>query len=71
MKINRNSLIGEVITEHPETMEVFERYGLPCAHCLALEIESLEVGARRHDLDVNKLINELNKVIEREATSNP
>lgn len=63
MKINRNSLIGEVINLYPETMEVFERYGLPCAQCLALEIESLEVGARRHDIDINQLIEELNKVI--------
>lgn len=64
MKITRTSLIGEVINEYPNAVQVLERYGLPCTHCLALDIDSLEVAGRRHEIDLDKLIDELNKLIE-------
>lgn len=64
MKITREMKIEEILRSHPETLEVFQKYELQCADCLALFTATVEGGARMHGLDVEKLLKDLNAVCE-------
>lgn len=63
MKITRDMTMGYIVKEFPETTEVFQRYGMGCLSCPTAQLESLEKGAMLHGLDVNSLLEELNKVV--------
>ena len=65
MKITKDSNLGEVVSKHPETMEVFMKHGLHCVGCMAAQYETLEQGAKAHGIDVKKLVNDLNKVVKK------
>ena len=62
MLITGETLIGQVLDRYPASLEVFEQYGLPCAACLAYTVETIEVGARRHGVDTNRLVADLNRL---------
>jgi len=62
MQITKEMTIGEVVRRHPETVEVFTRYGMGCLGCPATQFENVEQGAIMHGIDVEQLINELNQV---------
>ena len=63
-KITKDMPIGDVVTEHPETFEVFVKNGLHCVGCAAASFENLEDGAKAHGIDVKKLVKELNEAVE-------
>lgn len=62
-KITKNMKIEEVIKKYPQTTEVFAKYDFHCIGCFAASFESIEQGAVAHGIDVEELIEELNKVI--------
>lgn len=63
-KITKDMSIGEIVTKHPETFEVFVKNGLHCVGCAAASFENLEQGAEAHGIDTDKLVSELNKTLE-------
>jgi len=64
-KITKKTVLGEVVMKHPETAEVFFKYGLPCAMChLAFE-ETIEQAAKSHGIKLDKLLKDLNKSIKK------
>lgn len=62
-KITKKMKIEQVIRDYPETIEVFSKYGFHCIGCVAASFESIEDGAKVHNIDIEKLVEELNKVI--------
>lgn len=56
--------ITDVVEKHPQTVEVFQKYGMHCFGCMAARYENVEQGAQAHGIDVPSLIKDLNKVIE-------
>ncbi len=61
--IAKDMTIGEIIRRYPQTLPIFERYGLTCYECQIAEYEALEHGAGVHKVDVEQLLEELNRVI--------
>jgi hybrid cluster-associated redox disulfide protein len=61
--INKNMTIHELVKKHPETIPVFEKFGLGCLGCQAALFENIEQGARVHGIDVEALIANINSVI--------
>jgi hybrid cluster-associated redox disulfide protein len=61
--IAKEMTIGEIIRRYPQTLPIFERYGLTCNECQIADYEALEHGAGVHKVDVDKLLEELNEVI--------
>ncbi len=55
--------IGEIVRRYPQTLPVFEKYGLSCFECQIADFEALEHGADVHKIDVATLLDELNKAI--------
>lgn len=61
MNIYKEMGIGEVVAQYPETVAVFQRYGMGCLGCVAARFENIEQGAHAHGIDVDALIQDLNK----------
>jgi hybrid cluster-associated redox disulfide protein len=61
--INKNMSINEVVRKHPETIPIFEKFGLGCVGCEAALFENIEQGAEVHGIDVETLIASLNSII--------
>lgn len=62
--ITRDMKIGEICRSYPEAVSVFRRFGLECLDCQIAELESLEHGAGVHKIDIDKLLEELNRAVE-------
>ncbi len=60
MSITKEMTIGEVVRDFPETVEVFNRYGMGCLGCPATQFENVEQGAIMHGIDIEQLIKDLN-----------
>ena len=63
MTITKDVKIEEVVTQYPETMMVFMKHGLHCVGCHVSAFESIEDGAIAHGIDVDALVEDLNRVI--------
>ena len=61
--ITREMIIAEIITKHPETIQIFRSFGLECNECQIADYEELEHGAGVHNVDVDLLLKELNQAI--------
>ena len=64
-KITKDMTFQEVLMRHPETAQVFLEKGMHCIGCMAATFESIEQGANAHGMDVDELINDLNKAVEK------
>ncbi|NMD37163.1 MAG: DUF1858 domain-containing protein [Christensenellaceae bacterium] len=63
MYIDKNSKLKDLINADKNTAKVFMKNHIHCLSCpLAME-ETLENIANKHDVDINKLIVELNNII--------
>ncbi|WP_224982015.1 DUF1858 domain-containing protein [Geomonas agri] len=61
--ISKDMTISEILRRYPQTLPVFERYGLDCYDCQIADFEQLEHGATVHKADLEALLKELNKSI--------
>lgn len=64
-KIHSKMKLGKIVVKYPQTVEIFFRYGLPCAGCHVASLETLEEGAVGHGIagkKLEKLLEELNRV---------
>ena len=57
--IDRKMSISEVLSKYPESMKVFEDFGLGCVGCEAALFENIEQGAQVHGVDINRLLDGL------------
>lgn len=59
--ITKDMTIGEVIKANPEKAEVLMNFGMGCVGCPSAQAETIEEAAMVHGLDLNALIEALNK----------
>lgn len=64
--IEKRMSIEEVVRRYPETIPVFEKYGLGCVGCQAALFEDIQQGAEVHGIDIDTLLNSLNQAIRRD-----
>ena len=62
-KITKDMGLIEIVQNYPQTIEVFQKYGLGCIGCAAARFENLEAGAKVHGIDPEKMVEDLNAVI--------
>jgi len=63
--ITKDMSIGDIVDQYPETVSVFISHGLGCIGCAIAQFETLEEGAMAHGIDVEALIKDLNKSLEK------
>ncbi len=61
--IDKDMKIGDIVRLYPQTLAVFEKYGLTCFECQIADYEALEHGADVHKVDAELLLRELNEAI--------
>lgn len=59
--ITKDMLIGDLIRQKPDAIGVLMSFGMGCVGCPSSQMESLEEAAMVHGLDLDNLLNELNK----------
>ncbi len=62
-KVTADSSIIGTVQMHPEIVNIFMQYGLGCIGCMAAHFETIGQGAGAHGIDVDALIEDINKVI--------
>ncbi len=63
MLIQKDMKIEDVLRKFPQTVPVFERFGIACAGCQLSEYENLEHGAKVHKIDLETLLKSLNDAL--------
>ncbi len=61
MKITKDMTIGEVVRQHANSVDVLMSFGMGCVGCPSAQAETLEEAATVHGLDLEKLLEALNK----------
>lgn len=69
-KVTKDMGIIEIVQNHPESLEVFAKYGLGCIGCAAARFENLEAGAKVHGVDPEQMVAEINELIEKKQLDN-
>jgi hybrid cluster-associated redox disulfide protein len=60
--ITKEMTIAEVLSMSPQTAAVFLSAGMECIDCPSARAESIEDAAEAHDIDVDDLIHQLNRL---------
>lgn len=58
--IEPNMLIGDIVTQYPESIEILMEAGMHCLGCPASQAESLADACAVHGLDPDPVIEALN-----------
>lgn len=66
-KITKEMSIAEVLRINRMTAPIFMQYGMHCLSCPHATAESLEEAGAVHGIDVDELVNDLNKFISEHA----
>jgi hybrid cluster-associated redox disulfide protein len=64
--ITKDMNLGEVVFKYPEAAEVLTDYGLSCVGCFASSFDTIEQGAKIHQLDdeeLDEMIERINEVV--------
>ena len=62
-KITKDMTFGVVLKKYPYTVKTFFQYGMHCFGCHLAVDETIEQGALAHGVEVDKLIEDLNKAV--------
>lgn len=60
-KIEKTMLIGDILELYPEKAEILMQAGMHCISCPAALMESLEEACQVHGIDVDELVEVLNR----------
>lgn len=61
MMITKDMKVNEILDKDFALIDVFLSYDLPCYGCPGAEEETLEEAAEIHGIDLEKLLEDLNK----------
>jgi hybrid cluster-associated redox disulfide protein len=61
--ITKDMKIGEICRRYPQTVPVLKSFGLDCLECQIADLEELGHGAGVHKVEIEKLLEELNRII--------
>ncbi len=63
-KITKEMGIMDIVQSYPETVEVFQRFGMGCIGCAAARFENLEAGAKVHGIDIDAMVDAMNDIVD-------
>jgi hybrid cluster-associated redox disulfide protein len=61
--VNGETLIGEIVTQYPEAVEILLSIGMHCLGCPASRAESLAEACMVHGLPADGVVDAINKKI--------
>ncbi|MBI4667419.1 MAG: DUF1858 domain-containing protein [Nitrospinae bacterium] len=66
-KISKESVLHQLMREHPSAIKVFDSYGMGCKSCGGAKLETVEWAATMHGLDTAEFLKRLNDEASREG----
>lgn len=63
MKITKDTIIGDILDNHPETEPLFLEIGMHCLTCPCSRGETVEEACEVHGNDADAFVERLNKAI--------
>lgn len=63
IKINKRTLIAELLMINPNVRDVLMGFGLHCLGCPMSQMESLEDACMVHELDVDVVVDKVNEFL--------
>lgn len=64
MKVDKDTIIGEILADNYKAAEVFYSMGMFCVSCPASTMESVEEACDVHGLDAEEMVDRLNAFFE-------
>ncbi len=64
MTITKDMAIADTVRQYPQTASIFMEFGMGCLGCAAARFENIEQGAVVHGINVDDLMQALNKAVE-------
>ena len=61
MNFNKDTRIEEILEQAPEKADILLEIGMHCLGCPASQMETLEEACEVHGIDVNEVLEKLNK----------
>jgi len=61
--ITADCLVQDVVERHPQTIVVFNRYGLQCVGCYISPFHTIADSAREYSMTLDPLLQDLNQAI--------
>jgi hybrid cluster-associated redox disulfide protein len=62
-RITADSLVHDIVEDHPQTIVVFAHHGLNCVGCYISPFHTIADSAREYALDVEPLLVDLNRAV--------
>ena len=62
-KVTKDMGILDIVQQYPQSVAVFQKYGMGCLGCAAARFENLEAGARVHGFDPDQMCDDINALI--------
>ncbi len=62
-QIGFDSLVCDVVKEHPQTIAVFVRHGMNCVGCNISPLHTVADSAREYALSLEALLGDLNQAL--------
>jgi len=62
-KIERTTVIGEIVNNYPESAEILLGIGMHCLGCPAAQAETLEEACEVHGVDADAVVEAINAKI--------
>lgn len=68
-EITKEMNIAEVVEKYPIAAKILMEEGLGCIGCVASEFETLDEGLKAHGMDVKRIIDKINSLIEKDGNA--
>lgn len=62
--ITRQTLVQEIVQDHPATVLVFIRHGLHCPGCYMAPFHTVEDSAHAYQIAIDPLVHDLNRAVD-------
>jgi hybrid cluster-associated redox disulfide protein len=64
-KVTKDTIIGDVIKMSPAAKAIIQKhFGSGCFTCPGINMESISFGSMMHNMDANKIVDEINALEE-------
>lgn len=61
--LTKDMSIMDVVQKYPQTIKVFQDFGMGCIGCAAAHFENIGQGAAAHGMNIEALMAALNKAV--------
>lgn len=62
MKVNKDTVIGDILVAKPEAIGTLMSFGMGCVMCPASQTETLEEACMVHGMEVGPLVEAINNL---------